>query len=100
MGFRNDRHPAMNLSYPAIEGLSGAPVLSWTSASDSVGATVAGICFGSESLRVLASEVIEVEDGAEKYRETINRVVEFGLAYRADTLSEFMKSFGIEPALP
>jgi hypothetical protein len=100
VGVRDGRHAAMNLSYAAIEGMSGAPVLSWTNASESIGATVAGICFGSESLRVLASEVLEVQVAGDTYRETVNRVVEFGLAYRADTLEAFMRSLDVDPALP
>jgi hypothetical protein len=90
----------MRLSDPAIEGLSGAPVLSWTSASDATGATVAGICFSSESLRALASEVVELEDDSARYRETINRIVEFGLAYRADTVQAFLAERGVAGALP
>lgn len=41
---------------------------------------------------MLGSDVVEVQEAGDTYRETVNRVVEFGLAYRADTLEAFMRS--------
>ena len=80
------------LSYPIIEGLSGSPVLQYYN-----GVKLIGMCFGSESQRVLAAEVVEVDDGEMKYRETVNRIVEFGLAYRSETLETFLASTNSPP---
>jgi Trypsin-like peptidase domain len=70
--------PTLTLSYPVIEGLSGSPVLTYHN-----GPKVVGLAFGSTSSRVLASEVLEYEDGDLKLKESINRIVEFGLAHHA-----------------
>jgi Trypsin-like peptidase domain len=73
------------LPYAIIEGLSGAPVLIYEN-----GAKVVGMCRGSESQRVLAQEVIETRDGSSHYRETLHRIVEFGIAYDSSVLGSFL----------
>jgi hypothetical protein len=73
-----------------IEGLSGAPVL-----TDSNGRKVVGICRGSESQRVLAQEVIETREGTSRYVETLNRIVEFGIAYDFGSLSSFLQGASV-----
>jgi hypothetical protein len=100
VGYRDGTKGSMNLSYAVIEGLSGAPVLSYTSATDDVGATAAGICVGSEALRVQAYEVLDVDDDGRRYRETVHRIVELGHAYTAETIRRFLEDSGSEPALP
>jgi hypothetical protein len=37
-----------------------------------------------------AAEVVEVEQGDSRYVETVNRVVEYGLAYHAEAVSRFV----------
>lgn len=73
------------LPYAVIEGLSGAPVLTYRN-----GTKVVGMCRGSESQRVLAQEVIETRDETLHYRETLHRIVEFGVAYHASSLTSFL----------
>lgn len=85
VSFRTERHVTATLSYPVIEGLSGSPVLMYHN-----GTKLVGVCFGSESQRVLASEVVELNEGEREYRETVNRIVEFGLAYRSEVVNAFM----------
>jgi hypothetical protein len=85
VSFRTERHVTATLSYPVIEGLSGSPVLMYHN-----GTKLVGVCFGSESQRVLASETVELKDGEREYRETVNRIVEFGLAYRSEVIEGFM----------
>jgi hypothetical protein len=85
VSFRTERHVTATLSYPVIEGLSGSPVLIYHN-----GTKLVGVCFGSESQRVLASEIVESKEGEREYRETVNRIVEFGLAYRSEVVAAFM----------
>jgi hypothetical protein len=54
------------------------------------GTKLVGVCFGSESQRVLASEIVELKEGEREYRETVSRIVEFGLAYRSEVVETFM----------
>jgi hypothetical protein len=87
VSFRTGRYTTATLSYPAIEGLSGSPVLKYHN-----GVKAVGICFGSESQRVLASEIVEFREGEREYRETVNRIVEFGLAYRSEVITNFLRT--------
>ncbi len=81
---------AITLSYPIIEGLSGSPVLTYHN-----GPKALGLAYGSISSRITASEVVEYEDGKVKLRETVHRIVEFGLAYGADALLRLNNELGI-----
>lgn len=85
VSFQTDLHVTATLSYPVIEGLSGSPVLMYHN-----GIKLVGVCFGSESQRVLASEIVEFKESQREYRETVNRIVEFGLAYRSEVVEAFM----------
>jgi hypothetical protein len=78
------------LPYPVIEGLSGAPVI-----TDHNGPKVVGMCRGSESQRILAQEVIDAQDGTSHYRETLQRIVEFGVAYESSALGTFLTSSSV-----
>lgn len=81
---------SITLSYPVIEGLSGSPVLTYHN-----GPKVVGLAFGSISSRVTASEVVEYEEGELKLRETVLRIVEFGLAYGSAALLSLDSELGI-----
>lgn len=83
----------ITLPFPVVEGLSGSPVLTYHN-----GPKLIGVCIGSESHRVLASEVLEVEDGVAKFRETVHRIVEFGLAYHPMAILSALKDVGINVA--
>lgn len=82
--------PTLTLSYPIIEGLSGCPVLTYHN-----GPKVLGLAFGSISSRVTASEILEYEDADIKLRETVLRIIEFGLAYGSDSLLQFDEELAI-----
>jgi hypothetical protein len=56
---------------------------------------VVGICRGSESLRVLAQEVIETREGTSHYRETLHRIVEFGVGYDFGSLLAFLQGASV-----
>ncbi len=94
VSFRTKGPITMTLPFPVIEGLSGSPVTTYHN-----GTKVVGICFGSESQRVLASEILEFKEGSREVRETINRVVEFGLAYRVEVVQSFCAGFGVTPTV-
>jgi hypothetical protein len=85
VAFRTKPHVIATLSYPVIEGLSGSPVMKYHN-----GLKVVGVCFGSESLRILADEIVEVREDGREYRETVNRIVEFGRAYRSEVIEGFL----------
>lgn len=63
------------------------------------GTKALGVAFGSESQRVQAYEVVDLQDGETHYRETAHRIIEFGLAYHASTLITFLQSVGVTPTV-
>jgi hypothetical protein len=93
-GFDTQRVGTIQLSYSVIEGLSGSPVMTYHN-----GVKVVGMCYGSESQRVLAAEVVEVKDGEQHFRETVNRIVESGLAHHSGSLAAFLGDSGVEAAV-
>jgi hypothetical protein len=93
VGFRKDGN-IMSLSFPIIEGLSGSPVKTFHNGTKAV-----GIALGSESQRILASEVLEYRDESREVHETVHRLVEFGLAYRVETILRFCIEAGVAPTV-
>jgi hypothetical protein len=85
-----DDHVSMTLPYPILEGMSGSPVLTYHN-----GPKVVGIGIGNRTSRILASEVIEYKDQQTEFRETVNRIVEFGVAYHAAAIVVFLARSGI-----
>lgn len=81
---------AISLSYPVIEGLSGSPVLTYHN-----GAKVVGMCYGNIQSRVVAKETIEYKDKGIEYKETINRIVEFGQSHHVSSIVQFLRESGI-----
>ncbi len=91
---REGRHQRIRLPYPVIEGCSGSPLITFHNGTKAVGAA-----YGSESQRVQAYEVVDVRDGETRYRETVHRIVEFGLAYHASAVIWFLESLGVNLTL-
>lgn len=85
----SDQFWTLTLPYPIIEGMSGSAVI-----TDVNGPKLAGLAYGNQSSRILASEVLEYEDEKMKVREEIHRIVEFGRAYHCDTVLRFLKEVG------
>jgi trypsin-like peptidase len=85
---------SMTLPYAIIEGMSGSPVLTYHN-----GPKVVGLAYGSEEQRVVAQEVMDYKDTRREYKETINRIVEFGLAYHVATIIGFLSKAGIAEAV-
>ena len=77
--------PTIVLPYPVLEGMSGSPVLTYHN-----GVKLVGLAFGNRSSRILASEILDYEDSGTRLRETVHRIVEFGIAYHADALVRFL----------
>ncbi|MFZ2126432.1 MAG: serine protease [Candidatus Microsaccharimonas sp.] len=94
VNFRNaihSEHAALTLPFAIIEGLSGSPILTYHN-----GVKVVGMAIGSKSARVVASEVIEYEDEKLQLKETISRIIEFGIAYHVDTLINATKEMKVK----
>ena len=90
----SDRTPgssSISLSYAVIEGLSGSPVLTYHN-----GPKLVGMCWGNIQTRIVAREVMEFEDEKEKFRETINRIVELGQAHHARALIQFLTEIQVD----
>ena len=77
------------LPFPIIEGMSGSPVLTYHN-----GPKVVGLVYGNRSSRILASEIFEYKDTQKEFKETIHRIVEFGVAYHCATLIQFLLEVG------
>ena len=80
----------ISLSYPVIEGMSGAPVLTYHN-----GVKVVGLCYGNVQSRVVAAEILEHEADGKILRERVERIVEFGRAYPSPVLAA---ALGVSPA--
>ena len=65
--------------------MSGSPVLTYHN-----GPKLVGVAIGNRSSRILASEVIQYKDDKVDFRETVNRIVEFGVAYHCAALIHFL----------
>jgi hypothetical protein len=85
--FREDRPPEASFTLPfsIIEGMSGSPVLTYHN-----GPKVVGIAIGNRTSRILAKETFEYEDDKLEYKETVNRIVEFGAAHHCAAMSIFL----------
>lgn len=59
------------------------------------GPKVVGVAFGSISSRVLAAEVIDCSDDRGRFRESVYRIVEFGLAYQPGAFQQFLSDLGV-----
>lgn len=82
---------AISLSYAVVEGLSGSPVLTYHN-----GPKVVGVCYGNVQSRVLASEVLEYRDKTVEYKETINRIVEFGRAHHNAAIVPYLQQNSVK----
>jgi len=82
--------PSLTLPYPVIEGMSGSPVMTYHN-----GPKLVGICYGNHAQRIIAHEVLEYQDDKREYKETISRMVEFGLAHHPSSLIGFLRQRGI-----
>ena len=71
--------------------MSGSPVLTYHS-----GPKVVGICIGNRSSRILASEIIEYKDNRSEFKETVNRIVEFGVAHHCAAIAVFLSQVGAQ----
>lgn len=85
---------SMLLPYAIIEGMSGSPVLTYHN-----GPKVVGMATGNQMQRVVAHEVMDYQGTEREYRETINRIVEFGVAYHAATVVKFLQEINVSQAV-
>ena len=84
--FQNtDRQALFTLPYPVIEGMSGSPFMTYHT-----GLKVVGIATGNRSTRILAAETFEYKDERLEFKETVNRIVEFGTAMHCAAIQHFL----------
>ena len=72
----------ISLSYAVIQGMSGAPVLTYHN-----GVKVVGLYYGNVQSRVVAAEILEHDADGTTFRERVERIVEFGRAYPSPVLA-------------
>ncbi len=82
---------SLTLPFPVLEGMSGSPVLTYHN-----GPKVVGLAIGNRSSRILASEIIEYKDEKTEFRETVNRIVEYGVAYHCSAIVQFLARAGAQ----
>jgi hypothetical protein len=83
----NAQTASLTLPFPVLEGMSGSPVLIYHN-----GVKVVGLATGNRSSRILASETVAYDDKDTSYRETVNRIVEFGTAHHVVAITSFLDS--------
>jgi hypothetical protein len=79
-------YPALVLPFAVLEGMSGSPLTTYHN-----GMKVTGVCCGNETHRIVADEILDIEEGDTRYKELTQRVVERGLALHASALIEFLE---------
>ena len=86
----SERQSKLTLPFAVLEGMSGSPILTYHN-----GPKVVGIGIGNRSSRILASEVLHYQDEKQEYHETVNRIVEFGVAHHCAAVVGFLSDAGI-----
>lgn len=82
---------SFTLPYAVLEGMSGSPVLTYHN-----GPKVVGISIGNRSSRILASETVEYKDSQHEFKESVNRIVEFGVAHHCAAIQSFLIQIGAQ----
>lgn len=80
---------SLTLPFPILEGMSGSPVLTYHN-----GPKLVGLAIGNRSSRILASEILEYKDDQKEFKETVNRIIEFGVAYHPAAIVQFLSVAG------
>jgi len=86
---KSNASASFTLPYAILEGMSGSPVLTYHS-----GPKVVGICIGNRNSRILASEIVEYKDDRREFKESVNRIVEFGVAHHCAAIAVFLSQVG------
>lgn len=81
---------SLTLPFPILEGMSGSPVLTYHN-----GPKLVGVAIGNRASRILASEVMQYKDETMEFKETVNRIVEFGVAYHCAAVIQFLAQAGV-----
>ena len=83
---------SLMLPFPILEGMSGSPILTYHN-----GTKLVGIGYGNRSSRILVDhEILTYKDERREYKETIHRIVEFGIAYHCATIINFLSQIGVK----
>jgi hypothetical protein len=87
---RSAAEASLTLPYAVLEGMSGSPILTYHN-----GPKVVGIGIGNRSSRILASEIIEYKDSTREFKESVNRIVEFGIGHHCAAIVAFLAQAGV-----
>lgn len=79
-------------SYPALQGASGAPVIS--ASQNKKQFSVAGMLVANAERHLLPAQVVKIEDGAE-YRETTSYFLPYGKAISWSVLAECLRGMAV-----
>jgi len=93
VNFTNAHDPeraGVTLPFAVLEGMSGSPILTYRS-----GVRLVGVATGNRQSRIVVSETVEVDEGNERHRETLNRIVEHGTGYHPQAIISFLASVGV-----
>jgi Trypsin-like peptidase domain len=88
---RSVTQASFTLPYAVLEGMSGSPVLTYHN-----GPKVMGIAIGNRSSRILASEIIEYKDNRREFKESVNRIVEFGVGHHCAAIVSFLREAAVQ----
>ena len=87
----SDGRARITLPFPVLEGMSGSPILTYHN-----GPKVIGVGIGNRQTRILASEVIEFREGKVELKESIHRIVEYGVAHHPTAIAKFLMQAGVQ----
>jgi hypothetical protein len=84
--------PSFNTSFPALQGASGAPVIS---ATNNKNFFIAGILVANQETHLLPAQVVEIVDGPE-YLEQTSYFLPMGKAINASLISQVVEQYNVE----
>jgi len=85
--------PCFLMSFPALQGASGAPLLSGTASKKSI--AVVGMTVGNVEKHLLPAQVVTIRDGKD-FEESISYFLPFGRALARSLLATELEKLGVE----
>jgi hypothetical protein len=85
-----DARSTCEISFPALKGFSGTPLL-----FDSKKSSVAGMLFSNMESSIELHRLEEIEEHGEVFSEKIHKVLELGVVHTAWDIRHFLKDLGV-----
>jgi hypothetical protein len=85
-----DARSTCEISFPALKGFSGTPLLFNTTTT-----SVAGMVFSNMESTIELHRLEEIEENGETFSEKIHKVLELGVVHTAWDIRNFLKDLGI-----